>query len=146
MKSILLFVLGQAVLAAAAARVPTLIERQQNTSFAGVNSFFLHAFQEYVSYIIGFQSLLLTDDCRSDRLDVLDAIQAANLKVLRLFISETFPDFKRTGSIYMPDIEPETVGVYNDTQLETIDQLMVEAHARGKSARFPPLRLFDCSH
>jgi mannan endo-1,4-beta-mannosidase len=70
-------------------------------------------------------------------LDVLDAIQAANLKVLRLFISETFPDFKRTGSIYMPDIEPETVGVYDDTQLEAIDQLMVEAHARGKSTLFP---------
>jgi mannan endo-1,4-beta-mannosidase len=68
---------------------------------------------------------------RADRLSVLDAIQAANLKVLRLFISETFENFKRTGSVYMPDIEPETVGVYDDTQLEAIDQLMVEAQERG---------------
>lgn len=68
---------------------------------------------------------------------MLDAIQAANLKVLRLFISETFENFKRTGSVYMPDIEPQTVGVYDNTQLEAIDQLMVEAHDRGKVA-FPP--------
>jgi mannan endo-1,4-beta-mannosidase len=70
---------------------------------------------------------------RADRLEVLDAIQAANLKVLRLFISETFSNFKNTGSIYMPDVEPQTVGVWDDTQLEAIDQLMVEAHDRSKS-------------
>uniref|UniRef100_A0A8H7TQ56 mannan endo-1,4-beta-mannosidase n=1 Tax=Bionectria ochroleuca TaxID=29856 RepID=A0A8H7TQ56_BIOOC len=68
---------------------------------------------------------------RADRLEVLDAIQAANLKVLRLFISETFSNFKNTGSIYMPDVEPQTVGVWDDTQLEAIDQLMVEAHDRN---------------
>jgi mannan endo-1,4-beta-mannosidase len=66
-------------------------------------------------------------------LDVLDAIKAADLKVLRLFISETFSDFKRTGSVYMPDVEPRKVGVYDDTQLKAIDQLMVEAHQRGAS-------------
>lgn len=32
----------------------------------------------------------------------------------------------------MPDIEPEEVGRFDDTQLEAIDQLMVEAHERGK--------------
>ncbi|CAG9981788.1 unnamed protein product [Clonostachys byssicola] len=106
-------VLGYAALAAAAAHGPGLFERQQSNSFAGVNSFFLHAFKE------------------ADRLEVLDAIQAANLKVLRLFISETFSNFKNTGSIYMPDVEPQTVGVWDDTQLEAIDQLMVEAHARN---------------
>lgn len=31
----------------------------------------------------------------------------------------------------MPDIEPESVGVYDDTQLQAIDQLMVEARERG---------------
>jgi mannan endo-1,4-beta-mannosidase len=35
------------------------------------------------------------------------------------------------GSIEMPDIEPHTVGVWDDTQLEAIDQLMVEAQPRG---------------
>ncbi|KAF5022179.1 hypothetical protein F66182_5766 [Fusarium sp. NRRL 66182] len=98
-------ILGQAVLAAATAHDYGLVERQQANSFAGVNS--------------------------PDRLDVLNAIQAANLKVLRIFISETFENFKNTGSVYMPDIEPQTVGVYDDTQLRAIDQLMVEANDRG---------------
>ena len=31
----------------------------------------------------------------------------------------------------MPDIEPQEVGKYDDTQLRAIDQLMIEAHARG---------------
>jgi mannan endo-1,4-beta-mannosidase len=31
----------------------------------------------------------------------------------------------------MPDIEPHTVGVWNDTQLNAIDQLMLETKARG---------------
>ncbi|CAG9952672.1 unnamed protein product [Clonostachys rosea f. rosea IK726] len=106
-------VLGYAALVAVVAHEPSLFERQQSNSFAGVNSFFLHAFKE------------------ADRLEVLDAIQAANLKVLRLFISETFSNFKNTGSIYMPDVEPQTVGVWDDTQLEAIDQLMVEAHDRN---------------
>jgi mannan endo-1,4-beta-mannosidase len=78
------------------------------------------------------QTCQLTEHRRSERLQVLDAIQAADLKVLRLFISETFENFKNTGSVYMPDIEPEQVGLFEDTQLEAIDQLMVEAHERGK--------------
>jgi len=31
----------------------------------------------------------------------------------------------------MPDIEPKEVGVYDDFQLEAIDQLMLETKARG---------------
>lgn len=73
----------------------------------------------------------LTSDSRSDRLEVLDAIQKADLKVLRIFISETFENFKNTGSVYMPDIEPVHVGQFDDTQLAAIDRLMVEAHGRG---------------
>jgi hypothetical protein len=73
---------------------------------------------------------------RSDRLEVLHAIKAADLKVLRLFISETFENFKNTGSVYMPDIEPKQVGQFDDTQLAAIDQLMVEAHERGKFNTF----------
>lgn len=69
-------------------------------------------------------------------MQVLDAIQGADLKVLRLFVSETFENFKNTGSIYMPDIEPEEVGRFDDTQLKAIDQLMVEAHERGKYSFF----------
>lgn len=40
----------------------------------------------------------------------------------------------------MPDIEPKKVGVYDDTQLEAIDQLMLEAHERGR-LEFRVLRL-----
>lgn len=55
------------------------------------------------------------------------------MKVLRLFISETFENFKNTGSSYMPDIEQKQVGEFDDTQLKAIDQLMVEVHQRGTS-------------
>ncbi|KAL7769833.1 hypothetical protein ACKLNR_001217 [Fusarium oxysporum f. sp. zingiberi] len=113
MKSFSLLALGQALLAVATPHGSELPVRQQGNSFAGVNSFFLHAFTQ------------------QDRLDVLDAIQDANLKVLRIFISPTGQNFKNTGSIAMPDIEPQTVGVWDDTQLRAIDQLMVEAQARG---------------
>lgn len=34
----------------------------------------------------------------------------------------------------MPDIEPNQVGVYDDFQLEAIDQLMLETKARGRSS------------
>jgi mannan endo-1,4-beta-mannosidase len=33
----------------------------------------------------------------------------------------------------MPDIEPNQVGTYDDTQLKAIDQLMVESRERGES-------------
>ena len=83
-------------------------------------------------YLCEAQTCYLTQNLRAERLQVLDAIQAADLKVLRLFISETFENFKNTGSVYMPDIEREEVGRFDDTQLEAIDQLMVEAHERGE--------------
>ncbi|KAK0384836.1 hypothetical protein NLU13_7314 [Sarocladium strictum] len=113
MKSILICALASVGLAAAAPHRPQEAKCEAGHSWAGVNSFFLHAFQ------------------KQDRLDVLDAVKAADLKVVRLFISETFSNFKRTGSVYMPDVEPKEVGVYDDTQLKAIDQLMVEAHQRG---------------
>jgi mannan endo-1,4-beta-mannosidase len=88
---------------------------------------------------VSISDIPLTQIPRAERLEVLDAIQAADLKVLRLFISETSENFKNTGSVYMPDIEPKEVGRFDDTQLKAIDQLMVEAHERGKlqCSRFP---------
>ncbi|KAH7081004.1 glycoside hydrolase superfamily [Paraphoma chrysanthemicola] len=88
-------------------------ERAITTSWAGVNSYFLHAFKQ------------------PDRIAVLDAIKEAKLKTLRLFISQTAQNNKNTGSVEMPDIEPQEVGKYVDTQLVAIDQLMIEAKARG---------------
>jgi mannan endo-1,4-beta-mannosidase len=46
-------------------------------------------------------------------------------------MSHTYANNKDTGSVEMPDIEPQQVGTYDDTQLRAIDQLMVEAHDRG---------------
>jgi hypothetical protein len=69
----------------------------------------------------------------ADRIAVLDAIKAAKLKTLRLFISFTPANNKATGSVNMPDIEPNQVGTYDDTQLRAIDQLMIESRERGKS-------------
>ncbi|KAG8631388.1 hypothetical protein KVT40_000528 [Elsinoe batatas] len=54
----------------------------------------------------------------------------ANFKTLRIFISYTYQNNKDTGSVEMPDIEPQQVGKYDATQLRAIDQLMIEAQAR----------------
>jgi hypothetical protein len=67
-------------------------------------------------------------------LAVLDAIKNAKLKTLRVFISHTLQNNKDTGSVEMPDIEPQEVGTYDDSQLRAIDQLMIEAHDRGESS------------
>ncbi|EAT84154.2 hypothetical protein SNOG_07878 [Parastagonospora nodorum SN15] len=88
-------------------------QREISTSWAGVNSYFLHAYQT------------------ADRIAVLDAIKDAKLKTLRLFISFTPANNKATGSVNMPDIEPNQVGTYDDTQLRAIDQLMIESRERG---------------
>jgi mannan endo-1,4-beta-mannosidase len=72
---------------------------------------------------------------------VLDAIKDAKLKTLRIFISQTLQNNKNTGSVAMPDIEPQTVGTWDDTQLRAIDQLMVEARERGMTKR----RNFVCA-
>ncbi|RPA95779.1 hypothetical protein L873DRAFT_1744754 [Choiromyces venosus 120613-1] len=82
-------------------------------NFAGMSSYFLHAYKQ------------------PDRIAVLDAVKAAGGKVLRIFISYTAENAKGSGSVRMPDIEPVTVGVWDDTQLLAIDQMMVEAQTRG---------------
>ncbi|KAF2033928.1 hypothetical protein EK21DRAFT_57265 [Setomelanomma holmii] len=109
----LLSVLGSLVVLAASSEARAIEERAISTNWAGVKSYFLHAFKQ------------------QDRLAVLDAIKDAKLKTLRLFISYTAQNNKNTGSVEMPNIEPKEVGKYVDTQLEAIDQLMVESHARG---------------
>ncbi|KAF2757650.1 glycoside hydrolase [Pseudovirgaria hyperparasitica] len=104
--------LALAVALPSASALP-LEQRDITTSWAGVNSYFLHAYQ------------------KSDRIAVLDAIKAAKLKTVRIFISHTYANNKDTNSVEMPDIEPDEVGEWDDTQLRAIDQLMVEAKDRG---------------
>lgn len=109
--------------------------------YVGANSYFVHALQE------------------EDRLEVLDAMVAANMKVLRIFLSYTYHNNKGSGSVEMPDrkrslarsdaphrltsmspVEPSKVGEYDDTILKAIDQLMVECKERGASLASIPLR------
>ncbi|RAR11698.1 glycoside hydrolase family 5 protein [Stemphylium lycopersici] len=104
-----------------------LDDRAISSSWAGVNSYFLHAYQ------------------KADRLAVLDAVKDAKLKTLRIFISHTFQNNKDTGSVNMPDIEPQQVGTYDDTQLRAIDQLMVEAHDRDTYVSKYKLPAIDCA-
>ncbi|PSK42055.1 hypothetical protein B9Z65_3969 [Elsinoe australis] len=98
-----------------------------STSWAGVNSYFLHAYQ------------------KNDRLVVLDAIKDVELKTLRLFISHTQANNKNTNSVEMPDIEPKNVGTWDDTQLLAIDQLMIEAHERDAYVTKYKLPAVDCN-
>ncbi|KLO18932.1 glycoside hydrolase family 5 protein [Schizopora paradoxa] len=80
--------------------------------FAGANSYFLFAVSD------------------SDRLDVLDAMQSANMKLLRVFISIVEAGTKGSSAVAVNDLETVAVGNYDDTILHLIDNLAVEAHAR----------------
>lgn len=83
------------------------------SNFGGANSFFLYAFQS------------------ADRVSVLDAMKAAGMKVLRIFITEVGSNAKGTNCNYVADLENDVVGVYNDDILKRIDDLMLEAYNRG---------------
>ena len=78
-------------------------------SWAGADSFFLFALSE------------------SDRHAHLSAMQRASMRVVRIFISAVGDRAKGSSSTATPDLEPQTVGVFDDTILRRIDQLMVEA-------------------
>ncbi|KAF9453364.1 glycoside hydrolase family 5 protein [Macrolepiota fuliginosa MF-IS2] len=80
--------------------------------FAGANSYFLWALSQ------------------TDRAAVLDAMQAADMKLLRIFIARVFAGSKGSSATTVPDLETVAVGSYDDTILGKIDQLAVEAHAR----------------
>jgi len=81
--------------------------------WSGTNSFFLHTLQD------------------NDRTAVLDAMQKANLKVLRIFISTVGSNAKNTGNGGVDDIEQKEVGQYDDTILGLVDTLLYEVYQRG---------------
>jgi mannan endo-1,4-beta-mannosidase len=81
--------------------------------WAGANSYFLHTFQD------------------ADRNLVLDAMHAAKLEVVRIFVSDVYANNKGTGCNAVNDVEVGTPGQWDDTVLKRIDQLMVEVHSRG---------------
>lgn len=92
---------------AAGPKIPT------NAYWAGASSYFIHSFKD------------------ADRHAVLDAMKAANLKVVRIFISHIGANAKNTGNNEMPDVEPKAVGTYDDAILKSVDQLMKDCADRG---------------
>ncbi|KAJ7479277.1 glycoside hydrolase family 5 protein [Mycena latifolia] len=82
-------------------------------SFAGTNNYYIYALPQ------------------SDRLAILDGMQAAGMKVLRTWVTGVGAGQKASNNIAVPDLEAKGLGNYDDTVLNLIDQLMVDAHARG---------------
>ncbi|GLI69456.1 hypothetical protein VaNZ11_014069 [Volvox africanus] len=92
---------------AALAAVPT-----QALSFGGANSYYLYAYRT------------------GDQIQVLDAMQAAGMKTLRIFIMQTLVNQKGSNNYAVSDVE-SPVGVYDDTILSMIDTLMLRTQQRG---------------
>ncbi|KAJ6449376.1 glycoside hydrolase family 5 protein [Mycena sanguinolenta] len=82
-------------------------------SFAGANNYYIWALPT------------------ADRIAILDGMQAAGMKVLRTWVTGLGAGQKASDSISVPDLEANGIGNYDDTVLNLIDQLMVDAHARG---------------
>ena len=79
--------------------------------FGGTNSFLLHSYVD------------------ADRLEILNAMQAAGFKVIRIFILPLWAGEKGGNSLAVRDVEGP-VGSYNDDQLNMIDKLMKDASDR----------------
>lgn len=64
-------------------------------------------------------------------MQVLDQLKLAGFSTVRIFLTYVYANNKGSPSIAMNDVEPTTPGVYDDTILNAVDQLMVECKARG---------------
>ncbi|KAJ6498680.1 glycoside hydrolase family 5 protein [Mycena vulgaris] len=82
-------------------------------SFAGANNYYIYALPT------------------ADRLAILNGMQAAGMKVLRVWVTGFGAGQKASNNIAVNDLEAKGLGNYDDTVLNLIDQLMVDAHARG---------------
>ncbi|KAI0344085.1 glycoside hydrolase [Trametopsis cervina] len=72
----------------------------------------------------------------NDRTTLLNGLQSAGMKVLRVWLDGQSESQKGTDIDPFPDLEPTQIcnGVdscYNDTVLERLDDFMIDAHARG---------------
>jgi mannan endo-1,4-beta-mannosidase len=81
--------------------------------------------------IISFYYLAVYTLQTSDRIAVLDAMQAAGLKTLRIFITEVAQNIKGCTNSAVNDVEVGTPGNWDDTILVMIDTLISEAMPRG---------------
>lgn len=80
------------------------------TMWGGANSYFIYALS------------------RSDQSSILTSLVAANIKIIRIYISLVVPGQKKSSSIFIPDVEPVTLGVFDDTILKSIDNFLKLAH------------------
>ncbi|KIJ62581.1 glycoside hydrolase family 5 protein [Hydnomerulius pinastri MD-312] len=62
---------------------------------------------------------------------LLDALQGTGVKVLRVWLDGQSQSQKGTTIDPFPDLEPVTIGTYNDTVLERLDDFMIDAQAHG---------------
>jgi len=72
----------------------------------------------------------------SEQQELFSYMQSAGMKVLRTWVSGQGANQKGSDGIAVPDLEANGIGNYDDTILNAIDQLMVNAHQYGK---FSPL-------
>ena len=91
------------------------IHSATQTNWAGISSYYLYGCNTTI------------------RLEALNAMRAAGLKVLRVFLLSTEGDgaVPACKSNPVPDLEPKTVGVFDNTILERLDDLLFEASIRG---------------
>ena len=86
------------------------------TNWAGINSYYLYACNATV------------------RAEALNAVRAAGLRVLRVTMLSTAAKSERgpaCSTSAVPDVEPQSIGVWDDTILERVDDLMHECSIRG---------------
>jgi hypothetical protein len=68
---------------------------------------------------------------QSDRIAVLDAMQDAGLKTLRIFITQVAENIKGCTNTAVNDVEVGSPGNWDDTILSMINTLISEAMPRG---------------
>ncbi|KAF7304047.1 Glycoside hydrolase [Mycena indigotica] len=119
-------------LRAALTALPFVLPVLAANSFAGANNYYIWALPT------------------ADRIAILDGMQAAGMKVLRTWVTGVGAGQKNSNNVagksfklvsseqdagltlrLVPDLEANGIGKYDDTVLNHIDQLMVDAHARG---------------
>ncbi|GAA5884393.1 hypothetical protein JCM3774_002357 [Rhodotorula dairenensis] len=91
----------------------TQLDKRGSGVWTGVSSYYLFALYD------------------SDRHAVLDAIKSGGFSVVRIFVAAVGANNKGSNSRAVNDVEPDAVGVYDDTILGLIDQLMVDCQQRG---------------
>ncbi|MCJ1387736.1 hypothetical protein MMC18_000579 [Xylographa bjoerkii] len=99
----------------------TAIEKRSSKSFAGANSYFVHAIStEYQT-------------------DYIEALAADGAKVIRLWVTGAYAGCtKGSTTVAIPDLEPNTVGTFNDAVLIALDNTLKIVHANGMKAIISP--------